>query len=296
MRILVTGRDGQVARSLAERAAGHELVFAGRPELDLADAGSIERTVARVAPDLVISAAAHTAVDAAEDDPELAMKVNADGPGALARAAATAGAQILHLSTDYVFDGSLDRPWREGDATAPLGVYGASKLAGEQAVAASGARWAVIRTAWVYSPFGNNFVKTMLRLATTRDELRVVDDQVGNPTSALDIADALLAIAAAWKDQPSRGADAVYHFAGSGEASWAGFARAIFAASAERGGPSSQVTGIATADYPTRARRPANSRLDSSLFAETFGHRPPEWRASLPPVVARLVAEARDDR
>ena len=185
MKILVTGRDGQVAQSLAERHGGYELVFAGRPELDLADAASIERVVAAINPALVISAAAYTAVDKAEDEPELAMAVNGDGPGVLARAAAKIGAPVIHLSTDYVFDGSLDRPWREDDPVAPLGVYGATKLAGEQAIDASGATYAILRTAWVYSPFGANFVKTMLRLAETRDALNVVEDQQGCPTSAL---------------------------------------------------------------------------------------------------------------
>lgn len=290
MRILVTGRDGQVARSLAERAAGHELIFAARPGFDLTDSGSIERTIDRAAPDLVISAAAHTAVDKAEDEPFLAMKVNGDGPGVLARAAARVGVPILHLSTDYVFDGSLDRPWREDDPTNPLGIYGESKLVGEQAVAASGARWAILRTAWVYSPFGTNFVRTMLRLAETRDELGVVMDQRGCPTSALDIADALLHVAEVWQGDPEIGTNAIYHFAGSGETTWAGFAEAIFADSRMLGGPSADVKGMATADFPTRVRRPANSRLDCARFAMTFGHAPPPWQQSLRPVIERLIA------
>lgn len=290
MRILVTGRGGQVARSLAERAgAAHELVFADRPGFDLADPASIERTVEQVRPDLVFSAAAYTAVDKAESEPELAMAVNGDGPGVLARAAAGIGAPIVHLSTDYVFDGSGARPYREDDPVAPLGVYGETKLAGERAIAASGARYAILRTAWVYSPFGNNFVKTMLRLAADRDELRVVEDQRGCPTSALDIADAMLRVADAWASDPGRGADMVYHLAGSGETNWADFARAIMAFSAARGGPSASVTGIPTSAYPTPARRPANSRLDTSRFAATFGYRAPEWRVSLEPVVSRLI-------
>lgn len=289
MKILVTGRDGQVAQSLAERIAGHELVFAGRPDLDLADAASIERTVAAVNPDLVISAAAYTAVDKAEDEPELAMAVNGEGPGVLARAAAKIGASVIHLSTDYVFDGSLDRPYREDDPVAPIGAYGASKLAGEEAVAASGARHAILRTAWVYSPFGNNFVKTMLRLAETRDALNVVEDQLGCPTSALDIADGIAAVIAAWQADPARGADRVYHLAGTGETNWADFARAIFAGSAARGGPSAEVTGIPTSGYPTRAKRPANSRLDCSRLADTFGWRAPAWQDSLEVVLGRLA-------
>jgi dTDP-4-dehydrorhamnose reductase len=293
VRILVTGRDGQVARSLAERAAAgseHDLIFAGRPELDLADAATIERTVAAVAPDLVFSVAAYTAVDRAEDEPALAMAVNGDAPGVLARAAGEVGAGIVHLSTDYVFDGSGTRAWREDDPTGPLGVYGATKLAGEAAVAASGARFAILRTAWVYSPFGTNFVKTMLRLAESRDTLGVVADQVGCPTSALDIADAMLALADAWAVAPGLGADQVHHVAGSGEASWADFARAILAESAARGGPGATVNDIASTDYPTRAVRPRNSRLDCTRFATTFGFRMPDWRESLAPVVARLLA------
>lgn len=287
MKILVTGRDGQVAQSLAERQGGHELVFAGRPNLDLADPASIERTVAAVNPALVISAAAYTAVDKAEDQPELAMAVNGEGPGVLARAAAKIGAPVIHLSTDYVFDGALDRPWREDDPVAPLGVYGATKLAGEQAVAASGAAYAILRTAWVYSPFGANFVKTMLRLAETRDALNVVEDQFGCPTSALDIAEGIMAVVAGL--QNGRGANAVYHLAGTGETHWADFARAIFAESAKRDGPSAEVTGIPSSGYPTRATRPANSRLDCTRLAETFGYRAPHWAESLGVVMDRLL-------
>lgn len=290
MKVLVTGRDGQVAQSLAERHGGHELVFAGRPDLDLADPASIERTVAAVNPALVISAAAYTAVDKAEEEPELAMAVNGEGPGVLARAAAKIGAPVIHLSTDYVFDGSLDRPWREDDPVAPLGVYGATKLAGEQAVAASGAAYAILRTAWVYSPFGANFVKTMLRLAETRDLLSVVEDQQGCPTSALDIADGIGAVIAAWKTDPALGANAIYHLAGAGETHWAGFARAIFAESGKRGGPVAEVVGVPSTDYPTRVRRPANSRLDCMRMAQTFGYRAPPFSISLGPTVEALIA------
>lgn len=289
MRILVTGRDGQVARSLAERGAGHEMIFAGRPELDLADPDSIARTVEAASPDLIVSAAAYTAVDQAQDEPDLAMAINGEGPGLLARAAARIGAPIIHLSTDYVFDGALDRPWREDDPVAPLNVYGATKLAGEQAVAASGAAYAILRTAWVYSPFGTNFVRTMLRLAETRDELPVVEDQLGCPTSALDIAEAVLAIATTWHAEPKRGTGEVYHFAGGGETSWAEFAQAIFAESTLRGGPAAEVKGIPAANYPTKARRPANSRLDCGKFTRDF-YAPPPWRDSLRAVMARLFA------
>lgn len=294
MKILVTGREGQVALSLAERLARHDLVFASRPDLDLADPVSIERTVASVRPDLVISAAAYTAVDEAENEPELAMAVNGDGPGVLARAAARIDARVIHLSTDYVFDGSLDRPWRESDPVAPLGVYGATKLAGEEAVAASGATHAILRTAWVYSPFGNNFVRTMLRLAEARDELNVVEDQVGCPTSALDIADAIGAVIEEWQTGVRPAAQGLFHLVGTGEASWAEFARAIFALSQVRGGPTCKVTGIPTSGYPTPAARPANSRLDCTRFAEAFGYRAPDWRKSLEHVIDRLVGVTPD--
>lgn len=287
MRILVTGHDGQVAQSLGEKAQGHELVFTSYPDFDLSKPESIEAAVARIQPELIVSAAAYTAVDKAESEPELAMAINGDGPGVLARAGAKIGAPIIHLSTDYVFDGSLDRPWREEDPTGPLGVYGATKLAGEQAVQASGATHAVLRLAWVYSPFGNNFVKTMLRLAETRDTLNVVEDQYGCPSSALDIASAILAVVARW--QRDGAFNGLYHFAGSGETNWAEFAATIFAESAKRGGPSASVTGIPSSGYPTPAKRPANSRLDCSRFAETFGYRAPAWQESLGVVLDRLL-------
>ena len=287
MRIFVTGREGQVARSLAERLTGHELIFAARPELDLTRPETIERAVATAQPDLIVSAAAYTAVDKAEGEPELAMLANGEAPGILARAAARSGAAIIHLSTDYVFDGSLDRPWRETDPVNPLGVYGSTKLAGEEAVAQSGARHAILRTAWVYSPFGQNFVKTMLRLAGERDEVRVVGDQFGSPTSAFDIADGIRAVAAGWAEGGT--ATGRFHLAGSGETSWAGFASAVFSESAARGGPSARVVPIATSEYPTRARRPANSRLDCSAMEQAFGYRAPPWRQSLSSVIARLV-------
>ena len=289
MRILVTGSEGQVARSLAEQAGGHELVFAARPDLDLAIPETIEAIVARVHPDLIISAAAYTAVDKAESETELAMAINGEAPGVLARAGAKIGAPIIHLSTDYVFDGSLDRPWREDDAVGPINAYGATKLAGEQAVQASGATYAILRLAWVYSPFGNNFVRTMLRLAETRDTLGVVYDQRGNPSSAIDIATAILTVTNAWRGGASNG---VYHFAGTGETDWAGFAREIFAESAARGGPSAAVNGIPSSDYPTPARRPTNSRLDCSRFTETFGYSAPRWQESLAVVIGRLLEKA----
>ncbi len=289
MKILVTGREGQVARSLAERSHDFELVFASRPDLDLARPASIEGAVNATNPDLIISAAAYTAVDRAEDEPDLAMTVNGDGPGVLARAAARTGARLIHLSTDYVFNGTLDRPWREDDPVDPLNVYGATKLAGERLIAESGADFAILRTAWVYSPFGSNFVRTMLRLSETREAVNVVADQIGNPTSAFDIAEAILAMARAWRADSGHGINSVYHFAGTGETSWAGFARSVFSASRRAGGPTTEVVEISSAAYPTRAARPANSRLDCHRFASVFGMTAPAWRTSLERVVERLV-------
>lgn len=292
MKIAVTGREGQVVRSLIERSAGgpHQVVAVGRPEMDLADAASVEKAIADLGPDMVVSAAAYTAVDQAEDEPELAFRINADGAGAVARAARLAGAPVVHLSTDYVFSGTFEGAYDETMPTGPRGTYGRSKLAGEEAVAAANPRHLVLRTAWVYSPFGRNFVKTMLGLAQTRDEVRVVDDQRGNPTSALDIADALLAVADGWSRQGRDGLSGVYHLAGSGETTWCGFAAEIFRVSAGLGGPSAKAIPIGTSDFPTKAVRPANSRLDSTKFARDFGYRSPSWRDSTAEVVARLVA------
>jgi len=289
--ILVLGRGGQLALSLAEKASarGIALSFAGRPQVDLAEPDTLRRAVAESGAALIINAAAHTAVDQAEDEPEAAHALNAVAPRVLAEAAREAGARLIHVSTDYVFDGSGDRPWREEDPIGPRSVYGRSKAEGEAAVRETLPDHAIVRTAWVYSPFGRNFVRTMLALAETRDSLTVVGDQVGSPTCALDLADGLLAIAETWAREPGRGAGATYHLAGTGSASWAEFAREIFALSRARGGPSAEVTAIATADWPAKAPRPLNSRLDSGRFAETFGYRAPPWRESLAEVVERLV-------
>ena len=292
MRIAVTGREGQVVRSLVERAAAGscEIIPVGRPELDLAgSAESIAAAIAAVRPDALVSAAAYTQVDKAESEPELAFAINERGAGAVARAARTLRIPLIHLSTDYVFDGTKRKPYVEDDETAPTGVYGASKVAGERAVLDEHDDCAVLRTAWVYSPFGANFVKTMLRLAETRDEVAVVADQIGNPTSALDIADGILRVAqnlAAGGGSEQRG---IFHMTAAGEASWAEFAEAIFAASAELGGPTARVKHIGTVDYPTAASRPANSMLDSSKLALAHRVRLPEWRLATNEVVRRLV-------
>ncbi|WP_027060495.1 dTDP-4-dehydrorhamnose reductase [Mesorhizobium loti] len=292
MRLVVTGRDGQVAASLLEvgqARADVEVVALGRPQLDLARPETVIDAIAAAKPDIVVSAAAYTAVDQAEDEPDLAFAVNALGAGKVAEAAARLGLPVIHLSTDYVFDGSKGSAYIETDATAPLGVYGASKLAGEQAVAAASPRHLILRTAWVYSPFGRNFVKTMLRLAADRDEISVVADQWGNPTSALDIADAIMHAAAMLHGDRRFAAFGIYHLAGTGDTNWSGFARHILDTSGVLGGPWARIRDIATMDYPTKARRPANSRLSPTKFASTFGWTAPDWRQSTEAVVRRVV-------
>lgn len=297
MRLAVTGREGQVAASLIERGGRDvEVVAIGRPALDLARPDTIFAALEAARPDIVVSAAAYTAVDQAEEEKDLAFAVNAAGAGTVAGAAAKLGVPVIQLSTDYVFDGSKDGAYVETDKTAPLGVYGASKLAGEEAVAAANPRHLILRTAWVYSPFGGNFAKTMLRLASNRDQVSVVADQWGNPTSALDIADAILHAAARLRDDENFAAFGVYHLAGSGETNWSGFARHILDASRAFGGPHASVRDITTADYPTKAKRPANSRLSSAKFAGVFGWRAPEWRAAAEEVVRRLVVQSRGSR
>ncbi|RVB80555.1 MULTISPECIES: dTDP-4-dehydrorhamnose reductase [unclassified Mesorhizobium] len=292
MRLVVTGREGQVVSSLVERARTHadiEVVTLGRPELDLAKPETIERALVATRPDLVVSAAAYTAVDQAEDEPDLAFAVNGIGAGHVAAAAARIGAPVIHLSTDYVFDGSGEGAYVEEDEPAPRSVYGASKLAGEHAVAKANPRHLILRTAWVYSPFGRNFVKTMLKLAADRDEIAVVADQWGNPTSALDIADAILHVAAMLHGNKGFASFGVYHLAGTGETNWSGFARHILDTSRVLGGPDAVVRDIAMKDYPTKAQRPANSRLSSAKFADAFGWNLPEWRGATGRVVEQLL-------
>ncbi|CCV12493.1 dTDP-4-dehydrorhamnose reductase [Mesorhizobium sp. STM 4661] len=295
MRLVVTGRDGQVVRSLVERAHAHtefEVIALGRPELDLAKPETIAPALAIARPDLVVSAAAYTAVDHAEDEPDLAFAVNGAGAGHVAEAAAGLGVPVIHLSTDYVFDGSGEGAYSEDDEPAPRNVYGASKLAGEQAVAKANPRHLILRTAWVYSPFGRNFVKTMLKLAADRDEIAVVADQWGNPTSALDIADALLHSAAMLRGNKGFASFGVYHLAGTGETNWSGFARHILDTSQAFGGPYARVRDIATVDYPTKAQRPRNSRLATQKFATAFGWVAPGWRESTEEVERCLLRPA----
>lgn len=292
MRVLVTGREGQIVRSLVERGrrAGHQMLALGRPGLDLAaEPDAILKAIEAEPADVLVSAAAYTAVDKAESEPELAFAVNEGGARAVARAARLLGLPLVHLSTDYVFDGTKALPYSEEDAPAPSGAYGASKLAGERAVVAEQANSAILRTAWVYSPFGANFVKTMLKLAADREEIGVVADQRGNPTSALDIADGVLAVAANLLRDKNLEFRGTFHMTAGGDASWAEFAERIFEASARYGGPTARVKRIATSDYPTAATRPANSRLDCGKLQRTHGISLPAWQRSTESVVRRLI-------
>ncbi len=292
MRIIVIGREGQAARALTERAALHgaQALSIGRPRLDLADPSGIEDILRETGGDLIVNAAAYTAVDQAETEPTLAEAINGVGAGVVAGVAAAMGVPLIHISTDYVFDGSLDRPYRESDPVRPLGAYGASKLLGEQAVAEAAGDHAILRIAWIYSPFGRNFVKTMLRLAQDRDEIGVVADQIGSPTSALDLADGIYAVARNLLERPrERELRGVFHMAGEGFASWAELASEVFAVSARLGGPVATVKPLTTADYPTPAKRPANSRLDCTKLETAHGVKLPSWRSSLAQCLERLI-------
>jgi dTDP-4-dehydrorhamnose reductase len=290
MRIAVTGLKGQVVSALIEagNTQGFEVIALGRPDLDLAEPATVRRAIAAARPDFVVSAAAYTAVDKAESEPDVAHAINGAGAGAVAAAAAEIGVPIVHLSTDYVFDGSKTTPYVETDPTNPLGVYGASKLAGERLVAAATDNHAIVRVAWVYSPFGANFVRTMLRLAETRDELGVVADQHGGPTSAHDIAQALLTIGDRLVRDPAPELRGRFHLPPAGEATWAAFASAIFAGATARGRKGAVVRAITTADYPTPAKRPANSRLDGAHMSAIHGIVLPHWQESLEVCLGRL--------
>lgn len=283
MKLLVFGRTGQVARELQRRAPpGCGLIALGREEADLSDPAACAAAIRNHDADAVINAAAYTAVDRAEEEEALAATVNGEAPMLMALAAADKGVPFLHVSTDYVFDGSGTAPWAPDTAPAPLGAYGRTKLAGEDGVRAAAGQYAILRTSWVFSAHGANFVKTMLRLGQTRKQLSVVADQIGGPTAAGDIAMALLDMAAAL--HRGQGAAGTYHFAGAPDISWAGFARAIFA----QAGMEVNVSDIASSDYPTPARRPANSRLDCRSLETVFGIRRPDWRAGLAEVLNDL--------
>lgn len=297
MRLLLLGANGQVGHELRTALAPLGQVLAatrdgrlpggGAAELaDLSDPATLPALVDRLSPDLVVNAAAYTAVDRAESEPDLAFRVNAEAPGVLARACAAAGIGLVHFSTDYVFDGSQARPWREDDPTGPLGVYGESKLAGEQAIRDSGVAHKIFRLCWVYGPRGHNFMLTMLRLAKERDQLRVVDDQRGTPTSARRIAEG---VAGALKAMPD--ASGTWHLAADGECSWHGFAAEIFRQAVDMGllARAPALEAIPSSAYPTPARRPAYSRLDTRRFTRDTGLHLGDWREGLAEALASLA-------
>jgi len=274
-KILLTGAGGQLGRDLAAALpACGTLIACDRAALDVADAAAVTRTVRDVAPDFIVNAAAYTAVDRAEAERDAAFAINGEAPGVLAAEARRAGAVLIHYSTDYVFDGNRTTPYDESAHPAPLSVYGASKLAGEEAIARTGAMALTLRTSWVYSRHGANFLTTMQRLACERDELRVVADQIGVPNWTRALARATATLVGRGRDDVAERAG-LYHLCASGSTTWYEFARAIVANSGAR------VTPITTADYPTPARRPAYGVLDSSKFARAFGFALPDWRASL---------------
>ncbi|MFO1152014.1 MAG: dTDP-4-dehydrorhamnose reductase [Alsobacter sp.] len=290
--ILLFGAGGQLGTELAQVAAARGIPLAGlrHGEADIADAASVSEAIARHRPTAIVNAAAWTKVDAAEQEPAAAGRANEEGPRQLGRAAAAAGVPVIHVSTDYVFDGTKHGAYREDDPIAPLGVYGATKAAGEAALRQAQPHHVIIRTSWVYGVHGANILKTALRLARERDELRFVSDQVGCPTATADLAAAVLAAA-----QRATSADPVhgtFHFAGTGATSWHGFIAHVVAAQAPFTGRQPRVTPIATADFPTPARRPANSELDSGLFARTFGVRALPWRDASEQVVRSLCQSA----
>jgi dTDP-4-dehydrorhamnose reductase len=297
MRLVVMGATGQVSRALQElRAADIEVVALGRQSCDLSAPASVLPALRAARPNIIVNAAAYTAVDQAESEPDMAYAVNELGARAVALSAAALNSPLIHLSTDYVFDGAKSDPYVEADQPSPINVYGASKLAGERAIAAAWPNHIVLRTSGIYGPHGANFVKTMLRLAETRDELKIVNDQRGKPTASRDIAEAIAIIARSLTADPtSANLRGVFHLCATGEASWAEFAGAIFAASRSRGGPGARVLAIPTAEYPTPAARPRNSRLDCAKIAAAYGVHLPDWRASLDACLDRLIGPAKSD-
>lgn len=290
IRLVVTGRTGQVAMSLLDRAAAHtgiEVITLGRPEVDLLRPELVRSALAAAQPHVIVNAAAYTAVDRAEQEEALAIAVNQVGAEAVAAAAESLGVPLIHLSTDYVYDGRKGSPYLETDLTAPLNVYGRSKLAGEVAVREVCHEALILRTAWVYSPFGTNFVKTILRLAVERPVLRVVDDQWGNPTSALDLAEAVLRLVPAQLFGNTAGG--ILHLAGSGYTNWYGLACEILRHSAANGCLVPHVEAIRTVAYPMPAPRPADTRLDMTSFVDRFGFQLPPWQTAVGIVTRRLL-------
>ena len=292
--VLVTGASGQLGRELARFAwpDGWRAVSLGRDALNLADSAAIAHVVAAGHEGspwaAVVNGAAYTAVDRTEDDIVATWQINALAPAAFGAACVAAGIPLVQVSTDYVFAGDRQGAWEVDDPVAPVGVYGASKLGGELAVRTSGAKAVIVRTAWVVSAHGHNFVKTMLRLGADRDSLRVVDDQHGSPTSAADLAAALATITVRLVDDADA-ATGIFHFSNAGATNWAGFAREIFSQSAARGGPSAEVEGIASADYPMPARRPANSLLSHAAIGAAYGINPRSWTEALGEILDELI-------
>jgi dTDP-4-dehydrorhamnose reductase len=284
MKLLVFGEIGQLGQELQRRAGDIELEVRGLDEANFDDPETCAAFVTATDADAVINAVAYTAVDKAEEDEALALMVNATTPGAIARAAAARGLPLVQISTDYVFDGTGTAPFTPDHPTGPLGAYGRTKLAGEEAVRAAGGPHAILRTSWVVSSHGNNFVKTMLRLGAEREKLTIVADQVGGPTCAAAIADACFSVARQLIDDPSK--SGTYHFSGGPDVSWADFAREIFA----RSGTECAVEDIPTTAYPTPAKRPLNSRMDNSATQATFGIARPDWRAGLADILSDLGA------
>ncbi len=287
--ILLFGGDGQVGREMVRASAARRtsLVALSRAQADITDAAAVGEAIKRHTPSIVINAAGYTKVDLAESEPEAAHEANAVGPGLLATACARVGVPLIHISTDYVFDGEKRGPYVEGDKIAPINVYGQSKAAGEQAVREVAPLHVIVRTSWIYGEFGQNFLKTMLQLAATKDELRVVADQRGCPTSTPDLVNALLAIAPQLLG--AKGIWGTYHFTGSGSTTWHGFASRIIAAQAPLTGRAPRVTAITTAEFPRQARRPANSELDCSLIARVFGVRGRPWTEDADTITRKLV-------
>ncbi|HXR00778.1 MAG TPA: dTDP-4-dehydrorhamnose reductase [Pseudomonas sp.] len=281
LRILISGQHGQVSQALQQSLKDlGELIVLGRDRLDLSQPESIRAVVREIKPDLIINAAAHTAVDQAQSEPELALAINGTSPGIFAEEAAALGIPFIHYSTDYVFDGSKDGMWNEADAPNPLGVYGSSKLAGEQAIAAAGGQYLVLRTSWVYSLTGRNFLLTMQRLLQEREKLSIVADQIGAPTWAGTIAQSTRELIERWRDG-TPGAWGVYHLTASGQTSWFGFAQAIGEQLTKAGKPCAILEPIPSSAYPTPALRPLNSRLDCSLLQRQWGVTQPDWHDAL---------------
>ena len=293
MKLLCIGKTGQVAQALSERAKVREidLISIGRPDLDLLDQTSIVSAIDAYGPNLIVNTAAFTAVDAAEQDETAAYALNRDAAAALAQIAAIRNIRLIHFSTDYVFDGTSEHPYTEDAPTNPLSVYGASKLAGERAVLDASVQNIVLRTSWIYSPFGRNFAKTMLRLANDRDIVKIVSDQRGSPTNAMDLADATLSLCEVLQDQAYAQRGGLFHMTSADSTDWAAFAQAIFEASSEMGGPTATVKPITSRDYPTPAQRPMNSRLSCEKLSSTFGISLPEWQKSLPSTIKRILIE-----